>query len=347
MKWVHRHCLDRWRADASNPRNFTHCRHCDCAFQMVLRRPPTTDEAQLRERRRRFVRRTVSHFALAAIALQFALCFLAMLIRAIDQKESLVKTFDLRQIEGTPAAGMGDYWNAVLHHKSTYYLAAVLLTLFFVGVGGMISSCKRSCSTLGVQCGSTDCCPCAPNNPMDNYFLFQGMDGACQGCCECTRDCGYFCCEGAECPGCECPATCPECACPDTEGSSDMGGCMALCLGVLVVAIIAFVIAGLFFAFMAAVVWMQKVVARYMQLSQLRTLTGEYIVKDLSEARSAGDVLQKPPSQQDIVGLSHDMPSAPYPHQLFSSTSEMEPTVIQSLSMDLQAVYGRCVVNPV
>ena len=34
-------------------------------------------------------------------------------LRAIDQKEALVKVFDFPQIDGSPPAGEGDFWNAI------------------------------------------------------------------------------------------------------------------------------------------------------------------------------------------------------------------------------------------
>ncbi|CAE8646963.1 unnamed protein product [Polarella glacialis] len=80
---------------------------------------------------------------------------------------------------------------------------------------------------------------------------------------------------------------------------------------------------------------MQKVVGRYMQISQLRALTGDYVVQDLSEDLEDLDLEQQPPRQEEIPD-----PIADSEAQLFGSRPEMEPLLRRSLNMDLQAVYG-------
>jgi len=335
MKWVHRHCLDRWRVDTSNPRNFTHCRHCGVAFQMVLQRPPTWDEEELRERRRRFVRRTISNFLITATALQLALCLLAMAIRAVDQREWLVTFFGLPQIEGTPPAVMGGLWNAVLHHKSTYYLAAVILVLFCVGVTGVAVMCRRCCSSRSRNCSGVDC----GSDPCQSYCFFES-------CGQCSSDCCYFCgrcCEGTECPECECqPSFCSEFGCTGCECGEELGPCAAILLAAIVVVIVAFIIAGVLFALVAAVVWLQKVIVRYMQLTQLRTLTGEYVVRDLSDdSHGTNFDLEQPPLQSDLSNFVDIAPRAQPPRHIFESSYREDMSAVQqSLALDLQAVYG-------
>jgi hypothetical protein len=99
--------------------------------------------------------------------------------------------------------------------------------------------------------------------------------------------------------------------------------------------IVLLVIAGLIAVLMALVVWIQKTATQFYQLKELRHLTGDYEVEDLSQPQYA-DLLSMPmpsaPTQQDIESA----PSAPpAPPGLCT-----DPDVKQSLKMDLQAVYG-------
>lgn len=345
MRWVHRQCLDRWRVDAANPLNFTHCRHCGAAFQMVLRRPAAADDREFQARRRRFVRGVISDFARRAALLQLVLCALAMAIRTLDSKERLVVLFDLRQMEGTPPAGIGDYWNAILHHKSTYYLAAVLVGFFCVGLAGTVVLCRRLCCTH--QRGGNPC----PGSSWDRCFSSfpdtpppRTRSNAFE-CPECADDCGdccATCCRDVECPCCEQPGgPCPDASCcPSLSGdrNESENPCAACLQCALVIFVVAFVVAGVFFALVASIVWLHRVLTRYTQIVQLRALTHEYIVRDLSEDAAAGSkqLSQRRSAKQEI--------GSPAPAQQEIGQARGTPpgdaAVHQSLMMDLQAVFG-------
>lgn len=272
------------------------------------------------------------HFFLVAFVTQAFLCLLAMLIRAMDQKEVLVKFFNLAQIENTPPAGKGDFLNALCTHKETYYLSAALLSLCLYGIFLTFGACVRACSITRV--------PCAPlmtnNDPIATYF-------ACRGCTdftECCCDGCYLCCRE---PNCECPnCEVPNCEC----GNCNLQGCdcrgIAACMAIAVlVAAVMFVLVGLFSVLAALVTWIQRVVQQYYQIAELRALTAEYVVVDLSKAPAAP--FAQPPPQQDLEA------SAPPPDS-FVLRYAMDVATQQSLCMDLQAVYGinniAAVLNP-
>merc|ERR1712232_1441920 len=185
----------------------------------------------------------------------------AILIRMIDDKEWLVSFFNLQQIEGTPPADLGDYWNAILHHKSTYYLAAVLLVLLLVGATVAARMCYFLCSGCrnDAPADCRVCYICPSHSPHDTYIAMQGVDS----CCECANDCSYFCarcCDGGECPACEFNhQSCSECHCGQVECGNDAGGCAAICLGAIIIVAVAFILVGAIVAFMAVVTWLHKV----------------------------------------------------------------------------------------
>lgn len=342
MKWVHRHCLDRWRVDASNPRNFTHCRHCSFKFEMELKSAPTPDEENLRRRRRRFMRRAIAGCCKTAIALQAGLILLALLLRAIDQHEVLVAFFNLKQIEGTPPAGKGTYWDAVLYHKSTYYLVAVLLAFFFAGLSACVGMCRRHCASDRRHASHGTSAPC-PDCFGCNILAMQCCDDCCSVGC-------------ADCPACECN---PSLFCPECEGSfcvcDDAGACAAcaaVLLAVLAIAVVLVILAGLFAALVASVIWLQKVATRYMQLSQLREMTREYIVKDLVQTGGSQEALemQAAPSQQHFeegerVAAAQSFFVDPDGAAAAGGAADLASlersrALRQSLLMDMRAVYG-------
>ena len=87
---------------------------------------------------------------------------------------------------------------------------------------------------------------------------------------------------------------------------------------------------GLFFAMAALVAWMQKVAQKYLALKELQVLTGEYIVKDLSE-------LEKQYSNGQDLEQGNVGPSA---HRAPMWVPMMPQEVQINLYRDLQAVYG-------
>lgn len=94
---------------------------------------------------------------------------------------------------------------------------------------------------------------------------------------------------------------------------------------------------GLNMVMVAITAWLQKSVARYFQLKELRQLTGEYVVQDLSlqqiSPQQAERDMEAGPAQ---MGMPEPTPSAP-PVSFGPVTAQ---TVQMSLTRDLQAVYG-------
>ena len=85
----------------------------------------------------------------------------------------------------------------------------------------------------------------------------------------------------------------------------------------------------------ALVAWMQKVAQRYLALKELKVLTGEYIVKDLSELEKQYSLYS---NGQDLEQGNVE-PSAPA-HRATMWVPMMPQEVQTNLYRDLQAVYG-------
>lgn len=353
VQWIHRRCLDKWRVSGANVRAFTHCPQCGFAYIMSLVRAPTEHEQDIRKRRRRLIRHNVRNFVLLSCGIQVALCLLAMLIHAIDQKEVLVTFFNLPWNNEQFREGDDDFWNALRHHKSTYYLAACLLSLFVLGVGTTLAACLRGCCS---RCPSSAHCPlenCHCNNdPFLNYL-------ACRDCGQCCGDCCEFC-GRCDCPDCPRPdADCSNCLRTSNSGGGGGGNgeCGHICAMMLLVVVVVFILVGFFLAMAACIAWMQKVVQRYYQLRELRLLTGEYVVQDLSKlppfpamvTTFASSLQASAPPQEGPMDQEEDLsnwvqnnsaPSAPPTSLDWTVAPTTSSTVQQSLTMDLQAIYG-------
>jgi len=102
--------------------------------------------------------------------------------------------------------------------------------------------------------------------------------------------------------------------------------------------VLAFAALGLVFAFATLVIWVQRVCKRYFQLQQLRELTNEYVVKDLSTISTTSPQPSAPPLQQLME------PIAPPPEagdlEAGAPVHATPVAVQESLTQDLQAIYG-------
>jgi hypothetical protein len=253
------------------------------------------------------------------LLLQAFLCGLAALIRFIDQNEFLVELIML-QSPCYEISGDGHYWKALWYYKTTYYVSAMVVGFALLGLTLCVAWCCYVCrrSQDGVR-------RVRMRGPPHGFY-----DVRC--CCfsdaytvPCSGDCGdccTVCCEGRTCH-------CPEVAGPFLECTGP---------GSLIAVVIALALLGLFFALAALAVWIQKLAKRYIQLQQLRELSGEYVVQDLS----ATDTTPPQPiaPQQQLME-----PSAPLPDagdlEAQAPGSVMPVDVQRSVNQDLQAIYVR------
>lgn len=322
-KWVHRKCLDQWRANGQGRRTFTHCPNCQFAYLMQLVRAPTEHEQHLRERRRKLLRHAVGTFVLGALLIQLLLILVAIVIRALDPEEGLVDMMPFFQPKLPDERG---FWMAFRYHKSTYYFASVIFCLAVTGLSVLVFTLIRCCVIPRARPAPT-CCdmccwdPCPYNRGYGGPYVYVHGDTRC--CVDC------------------CNACCPDSRSSNCMPSSGGGGSSSgnsnnnAAAAIALVLIIILALIGIFFLMAALVTWIQKVWARYMALKELQELTGEYIVQDLAELEKT---IGKVDVEQGtaVPGTGDDeVPSAP------PLWVPMMPQEVQSnLSRDLQAVYG-------
>jgi len=174
-KYIHKACLDRWRATNQNPRAFTNCPTCGFEYhieEIVQERPVEGTvcgcvPARKCSRKSRFRLMVSRDFLVGFFLVQAWLIPLAVIIRLIDQHEKLVEWFP---VDNADRAGLE---NALYHHKATYYCAAILVTFFLTGVYACCFSNERICNDNGRR---LDPCPGCHGN-----FCFIGDCDCCVG----------------------------------------------------------------------------------------------------------------------------------------------------------------------
>jgi hypothetical protein len=92
----------------------------------------------------------------AFLVVQAAIILLGGLVRLCDPDENLVQVFDFNQEAGQDASQ--GLLNALMHHKTTYYLCGLLVFLMLLGIWGSIKACTSGLPTGGGGGGSGDCC---------------------------------------------------------------------------------------------------------------------------------------------------------------------------------------------
>lgn len=294
-KWVHRSCVDRWRTSRVNPRSFTHCSECGFAYKLVLQRPEGAD-GDMRLRRRQILGKLFGNALLSFMLLQIWLISLALVIRFCDPSQKLAQQFVVWDKSVTP-------FDPSYHYKAVYYIAAILISLFLLGV---VASVMAICWPFHRQSEVGECC-----RPSANCCLFG----------DCGEDCCNACCTGC-CRGCSrasCLSECPQAAfCGEEIG------------GAALFIIVVFIFAGLLFALILIVTAVHRAVQSYIQVQQIRELTAEYVVQDLS--------MESPSPMVMDAGFSDASPTAP------ASTPSWAPVTDdhtqQQLTRDMQAVYG-------
>lgn len=288
-KWVHRECLNRWRSMNHNPRAFTHCSECQFEFHLeqVTRTQP--------EMQRRFQLRVARDSGLVFLAIQSVIFLTALFLRICDPNEVLVEIIGLRQLPGQDESH--GLWNALEHHKTTYYIAGLLLCLFLLGV---TAACVACYDYLGCSGGNRG----QGTTLVDYYFrpdpyrgqrrhgLYRNLNRSHSGgggvrrhrpegdCCCCCRDatdaCCQVCCrsEGACCCG-----ICEDCggAGGAVEGGGGGGGCSCPQCGavegegagmVMLVLFFICVFIGIIVAVVSLTVVIQRIIQRHYRLLQ-------------------------------------------------------------------------------
>ena len=270
-KWVHRRCLDNWRATRHNPQCFTHCNTCNYQYRVWLKQQRVSKRLKLCLLLTRDIL-TLLIIAELLIVLMSAICY------------------------GLDIPAGRNIWNLFPHQSwpdgaqvGVYYLAGIVFFFAILGLIGLLVSCYCLCCKTPRRCNDTDaafldiyCCwfgyPCH----LGYYFpvapVFEGC-GNCGGC-SCTEvNCNF--CDG---------------------GDGDGNAIIIIVIIVLaIIVLLSLVFIGIIFAIIIIVWFILVVGRRHFNILYKRELAKEEVVCDLSMYDY--EVIEKLPNYLEYEGV--------------------------------------------
>ncbi|KAK7399492.1 hypothetical protein VNO78_10676 [Psophocarpus tetragonolobus] len=240
-KYVHRECLDHWRA-VKEGFAFAHCTTCKAPYNLRVH----GDRKWRAFKFRFFVTRDILFIFLAV---QLVIASLAYLVYLIDGYQQ----YYLHLVWGFGS------------ELSFYYICGALLFFVLLGLSGCFITCydQRVLSNdLTQPCREICLCCCQPGICTDCHLhgtLCTLVD--CNACCE---GCGNM---VAECGSC-------------MRGGSEEAGLPFFCIMALIFLVL-FTVLGIFYSVLVATMVGQRIWQRHYHILAKRMLTKEYVVEDI------------------------------------------------------------------
>ena len=260
MKWVHRKCLDEWRAQEQVPLAFSHCPQCRFQYRTQI------DEEGQRLKYIRLWLFVARDTCALLVLVQTSLAFLAWILHACDPGGTIVTAWDWANpyCSGNVTAG-DDCWaksHSVWFDFSfgPYYATTCIAFFAILGFVGLILTCQ------GRMPGQTQARHAPRRRP---------RSGSCCDGCVCPEV--IYCSD----PGIACP---PDIACPRIEDGSDFAKKAAALLAVIALALLAFfVVMGLVFGLFFVVFFVQTKMQRHVRVLHMRGESKVHRVLDLAD----------------------------------------------------------------
>lgn len=145
--WIHRTCLDDWRAINVGRKAFSEC--STCFFRYTIEPSRTAEEAE-KSRSRKLRLRVIRDVMMGVVCVVAAMCLIAVLIGRLDEAA------------GSPLRRI---WPSSINHLYVYWLCAFLVALACVGLFGLIAQC------LGLQDRILGRAPENERFGMERFFL--------------------------------------------------------------------------------------------------------------------------------------------------------------------------------
>ncbi|WOL09415.1 hypothetical protein Cni_G18168 [Canna indica] len=265
-KFVHRECLDQWRA-VKEGFAFSHCTICKAPYYL---RVHVHENRRWRILKFRFFVTRDVLFVFAVV--QLIISSLAYLVYLIDSTQN----FSLWL-----AWGFGGQF-------SFYYICGAILFFALLGLSGCFITCfdPQVHNDLSQPCRELCLCCCQPGmfaghqrSGTNYYFIWGAPSTDCTTCCECD------CCESTE-GGCLGGG--------DGDGESALP--VLLIVGLLVLGL--FTVIGIFYSVLVATMVLQRIWQRHYHILTKRMLTQEYVVEDV---RCEGTDWRPPPLPAEHV----------------------------------------------
>ena len=246
-KWVHRKCLDNWRATNYNPQCFTHCNTCNYKYRVCVKQ-----------------QRVSKRFKLCLLLTRDILTLLIIVELLVIIMSAISYGLDIPAGRNIWHIFPYETWPGYAQ-VGVYYLAGIVFFFATLGIIGLVVGtfclcCKgpRCCSEPGVPFLGLYCCwfgyPCHPGY----YYPVAPLYGG---------DCGG--CSGTGCVGAG--ASC-----------NNMGGNYQTLIIMLLVILAILVIIGIIFATVILVLFIVVVGRKHFNILYKRERAKEEVVCDLS-----------------------------------------------------------------
>jgi len=275
-KWVHKDCLDKSRATPSRPQSVYNCERCKQDFKLF---PKAGETSSQRHRRARFHALVLRDFFVVFCIVQLLIVTIGAIIKGIDDASAycMPQCQDGNSTSGDcticpPIKTVLFPQTMEDHDRITYYICGIVGFLATIGFFGLCNSC----------CTMID----APAPVVRHSTRHQGgcCELCCQGCCnECGRtgvwiyrDDGCCCC----CDTRHHSSSSKDCKCDSNNGDKDAGAAIVVVVAIIV---ILFAVVGIFYGIVLATALFQRIVQRHIHRLELRLITADYPVADLSQ----------------------------------------------------------------
>ena len=282
-KWVHRECLDEWRAQEQVPRAFTHCP--TCKFEYEIEDKDEHRNQRLLRFRCLLCRDTCALF----IAVQSLLALVGVTLHTFDSNGFIKDLYP-------------HHWadKMATNHFTIgpYYCSAVIVCLAILGGLGVWMKFtnrlpqppQRQAARHQVVDNYSLCCCCCPRH----CYLGPTDPILCWGC-DCEPCCRLFCCAGdvagggaMECCG-MCASNAGECgACDLMSTAAGSGEAAAFFIPVLLVLLVLFALIGLVVGIFFVTVLAQRWAQRHVHLLQMRSEAQRFVVVDRAACGGGG-----------------------------------------------------------
>jgi len=271
QKWVHRACLDKWRATRED-RAFSQCTECLAKYNLVS---STADNPKLVCLRRcKYASYLLRDFLAALVISQLAICLFAYSVYGMDGRSHV-----LASLLGVPKES---------HYFPAFYYFMGLTTL--LSLVGMIYACSKIEACRNIDCNGCYCDTFyfwpyyfSSNSSVAGGAAAGGADPVMTSCCCCCQDCGPAC---TSCMSLDCGA-CFGNTCAGVTLGEEAFICVAVC-------VVLFAVIGVVVAVVLGGAFVQYVLQKHMHILHKWNLAKDYVVQDLavdSENNKYGEVL--------------------------------------------------------
>ena len=248
-RYVHRACLDEWRAQERVRLAFTHCPTCKFEYRTIVH--PREPRSARFAFRCYVLRDSCALFVL----LQLVLSTVGALLQACDSSRRLAALYPKAWRAEPTAAAFGPY-----------YVSAVVVCLAALGI-------------VGIVLRATNRLPQPRHAPQADRCCGVSCDACCVSCGYhgdvCCYSCFSVCGEGGACAECGLLDAC-------SSGCAGSAEAATLLLPLVAVVVLVFALVGLVVGVVFGTLAVQRIVQRHVHLLQMRTETQRVVVVDLA-----------------------------------------------------------------